>query len=219
MKKLNLLLILFLIGCSSNTPQDDFIIEDTPQISKMERVPDTTKSTPTVSQNATTINSAPQIPEKESVLSLLDRNDAQVKRIYRDSTKKITLYEKTAPVATPTPAPVALQKKVAPNIVPAKKKKYTFNRILRHAAPIKKAAPTLQQNKDSDLSNSEKDRNCLQFCGEGYFYDRMGEKNDGEEVVCAKYPLKCGRQCTRGWKIQTSEKNENYTCTEAEQRP
>lgn len=221
MKKLNLLLILFLIGCSSNTPQDEFIIEETPQISKMERVADTTKSTSNVSPNVKVTNSAYQIPEKESVLSLLDRNDAQVKRIYRESTKKITLYEKTAPTVTPTPAPVALQKKVAPNIVPAKKKKPTYDRILRHAAPITKK--TLQKNQDGNLNNdgnkSEKDRNCVQFCGKGYSYDHMGGRNDGKEVICTKYPLECGKKCTIGWNDKISEHDENYTCFEATQKP
>lgn len=60
--------------------------------------------------------------------------------------------------------------------------------------------------------------NCIKYCGEGYFYDRPGEKNNGQELVCTKYPLKCGYSCTYGWNIRYLVEGTNYTCQEALQR-
>lgn len=57
-----------------------------------------------------------------------------------------------------------------------------------------------------------------------FFYDRLGSGFHGQEVVCTKYPLQCGYDCTVGWDIahaagtyftcqeaiQTTEKKENH---------
>ena len=67
-------------------------------------------------------------------------------------------------------------------------------------------------------SNNEHNANCIKYCGEGYFYDRPGDKNDGKELVCTKYPLDCRYDCTYSWKIRYLVKGTNYTCQEAIQR-
>ncbi len=66
-------------------------------------------------------------------------------------------------------------------------------------------------------SNKRHDKNCIKYCGEGYFYDRPGNKNDGNELVCTKYPLDCRYDCTYGWNFEYLVQGTNYTCQEARQ--
>ena len=60
-----------------------------------------------------------------------------------------------------------------------------------------------------------KEANCMKLCGEGFHYDRPGYKNNGQEVVCTKYPKSCGYGCTTGWDIDYLVKGTNYTCQTA----
>ncbi len=163
MPKLNLLFLLFLMGCSSSLPEEDIYVVEEPEVTVTRTKPQPAQpyyqKSNSSSQNTVVTNSP---NTQDDVFSLLDRNHAQVKRIYRESTKKISLQ---------------------PEIDP-------------------------RQQKDMD---------CTKYCGEGYSYDRPGAKNNGQELVCTKYPLKCGYNCTRGWKFRYLVNNTNYTCQEAQQ--
>ncbi len=57
--------------------------------------------------------------------------------------------------------------------------------------------------------------NCERLCGSGYFYDRPGAKRNGRELVCTKYPLSCGYECTIGWAFRYLVDGTDYTCQEA----
>ena len=63
----------------------------------------------------------------------------------------------------------------------------------------------------------DKDTGCLLNCGEGFVYDRPGAKNNGQELVCTKYPRSCGYGCTTGWDIKYLVNGTNYTCQTARQ--
>ena len=65
---------------------------------------------------------------------------------------------------------------------------------------------------------AERDADCVRLCGQGYYYDRPGAKNNGQELVCTKYPLPCGYGCTVGWKFRYLVNGTNYTCQEAIQQ-
>lgn len=60
-------------------------------------------------------------------------------------------------------------------------------------------------------------KQCAALCGNGYFYDRPGAKNNGKELVCTKYPLDCGYNCTIGWNFRYLVGGTNFTCQEAVQ--
>jgi len=60
-----------------------------------------------------------------------------------------------------------------------------------------------------------KNADCVRLCGSGFYYDRPGEKNNGQELVCTKYPKSCGYDCTTGWDIQYLVQGTNYTCQTA----
>ena len=77
-----------------------------------------------------------------------------------------------------------------------------------------------QQDEDYFLSNLKEnlDRQCVTLCGDGYFYDRPGDRNNGKELVCTKYPLDCGYKCTIGWKFRYLIGGTNFTCQEAVQK-
>ena len=64
---------------------------------------------------------------------------------------------------------------------------------------------------------AERDADCVSLCGQGYYYDRPGAKNGGQELVCTKYPKPCGYNCTVGWKFRYLVNGTNYTCQEAVQ--
>lgn len=84
---------------------------------------------------------------------------------------------------------------------------------------IKKLKKKLEKEKKSKQYSDPKDAECKEHCGRGYFYTRPGEKNNGQEIVCTKYPLKCGYNCTYGWSIKPLVKGTNYTCQKARQNP
>ena len=63
-----------------------------------------------------------------------------------------------------------------------------------------------------------KNADCVRLCGSGFYYDRPGEKNNGQELVCTKYPKSCGYDCTTGWDIQYLVQGTNYTCQTAIQK-
>ena len=58
---------------------------------------------------------------------------------------------------------------------------------------------------------------CRAICGDGYFYDRPGDKRHGKEKVCTKYPLDCGYSCTTGWNFRYLVGGTDFTCQEAVQ--
>ena len=159
-----MIFLLLLMGCSSSLPEKDIYVEKRPATTISKRkiylAPSDYKKTRNTFQPSTTY-AYPSA--QEDVFSLLERNTRQVKRIYKESTRKISLKKETN--------------------------------------------PRLQKNED-----------CIKYCGEGYFYDRPGAKNNGQELVCTKYPLKCGYSCTRGWKFRYLVNNTNYTCQEAQQK-
>ena len=62
---------------------------------------------------------------------------------------------------------------------------------------------------------SGKNADCVRLCGDGFSYDRPGAKNNGQELVCTKYPKSCGYDCTTGWDIQYLVQGTNYTCQTA----
>ena len=64
---------------------------------------------------------------------------------------------------------------------------------------------------------SGRDADCVKYCGNGFSYDRPGDKNNGQELVCTKYPKSCGYGCTTGWDIDYLVKGTNYTCQTAVQ--
>ena len=64
---------------------------------------------------------------------------------------------------------------------------------------------------------SGRDADCVKYCGDGFSYDRPGDKNNGQELVCTKYPKSCGYGCTTGWDIDYLVKGTNYTCQTAVQ--
>ena len=64
---------------------------------------------------------------------------------------------------------------------------------------------------------SGRDADCVKNCGDGFSYDRPGDKNNGQELVCTKYPKSCGYGCTTGWDIDYLVKGTNYTCQTAVQ--
>jgi hypothetical protein len=74
----------------------------------------------------------------------------------------------------------------------------------------------IKHDEDDDVQNNL-DTQCVAICGEGYFYDRPGAKNNGKELVCTKYPLDCGYKCTIGWDIRYLVGGTNFTCQEAQQ--
>ena len=63
-----------------------------------------------------------------------------------------------------------------------------------------------------------KNADCVRLCGSGFYYDRPGEKNNGQELVCTKYPKSCGYDCTTGWDIQYLVQGTDYTCQTAIQK-
>ena len=65
------------------------------------------------------------------------------------------------------------------------------------------------------IQTSDKNADCVKYCGEGFSYDRPGAKNNGQELVCTKYPLSCGYGCTTGWDIDYLVQGTNYTCQTA----
>lgn len=70
---------------------------------------------------------------------------------------------------------------------------------------------------DEEIKNNL-NAQCAAICGDGYFFDRTGAKNNGRELVCTHYPLKCGYKCTVGWNIRYLVNSTNFTCQEAQQR-
>ncbi|MBQ8346622.1 MAG: hypothetical protein IJY17_03400, partial [Alphaproteobacteria bacterium] len=60
-----------------------------------------------------------------------------------------------------------------------------------------------------------KEADCIKYCGEGFHYDRPGDKRNGQELVCTKYPKSCGDDCTTGWDIDYLVQGTNYTCQTA----
>lgn len=76
-----------------------------------------------------------------------------------------------------------------------------------------------KQDEDNFLPslNENLDKQCVALCGDGYFYDRPGARNNGKEFVCTKYPLDCGYKCTTGWKFRYLVGGTNFTCQEAVQ--
>ena len=64
---------------------------------------------------------------------------------------------------------------------------------------------------------SGRDADCVKYCGDGFSCDRPGDKNNGQELVCTKYPKSCGYGCTTGWDIDYLVKGTNYTCQTAVQ--
>lgn len=61
------------------------------------------------------------------------------------------------------------------------------------------------------------DRNaeCLRLCGDGFSYDRPGNRMNGKERICVKYPLPCGEECRTGWDIDYSVGGSVYSCQTA----
>ena len=64
-------------------------------------------------------------------------------------------------------------------------------------------------------SAQDLDTGCLMNCGQGFSYSRPGAKNNGQELVCTKYPKDCGYGCTTGWDIDYLVNGTNYTCQTA----
>ena len=58
-------------------------------------------------------------------------------------------------------------------------------------------------------------KDCEKLCGEGFFYDRPGAKRGGQEIVCTRYKLSCGYDCTIGWNFEYLVQGTNYTCQDA----
>ncbi|MBP5698293.1 MAG: hypothetical protein J6W96_02050 [Alphaproteobacteria bacterium] len=89
MKKISFLAILFLMGCSSTIPQEDVYIDEEP----MPNVSDANSQTigcPNCPKHHTRANYS---GTQDGVFDLLERNNLQVKRIYAESTKKITIKQ------------------------------------------------------------------------------------------------------------------------------
>ena len=98
MQKLNLLFLLLLMGCSSTSPEEDIYVVEEPEVTVTETKPQPIQSTYTSTNTrsqSTEINYSAR--QQDDVFSLLDRNNAQVKRIYRESTKKISLKQEINP--------------------------------------------------------------------------------------------------------------------------
>ena len=72
--------------------------------------------------------------------------------------------------------------------------------------------------KNIEVKKLDHNANCEKYCGKGYFFDRKGHKNNGQELVCTKYKFKCGYSCTIGWNIKPLVKGTNYTCQKARQK-
>lgn len=81
------------------------------------------------------------------------------------------------------------------------------------------SASNANATQKADEIKEKYNADCIKYCGEGYFYDRKGSKNNGEELVCTKYPYKCGYNCTYGWRFRYLVGGTNYTCQEAKQNP
>ncbi|MBR2300276.1 MAG: hypothetical protein IJ870_06890 [Alphaproteobacteria bacterium] len=74
---------------------------------------------------------------------------------------------------------------------------------------------TAQAQAQSDFKKAALTKDCERLCGEGFFYDRPGAKNGGQELVCTRYKLKCGYECTIGWNFEYLLQGTNYTCQDA----
>lgn len=66
-----------------------------------------------------------------------------------------------------------------------------------------------------DRPRNKKDDDCERLCGDCFYYDRPGDKLNGRERVCTKYPCDCGYNCTKGWDIRYLVNGTEYTCQEA----
>ena len=64
-------------------------------------------------------------------------------------------------------------------------------------------------------TKEELNNNCVELCGQGYFYDRPGAKRGGREIVCTRYKLGCGYGCTIGWNFEYLVRGTDYTCQDA----
>ena len=65
----------------------------------------------------------------------------------------------------------------------------------------------------------DKDADCRRICGnDEFYYDRPGEKLNGKERVCTRYPLSCGYACTTSWNIDYLVNGTVYTCQTAVQK-
>lgn len=79
----------------------------------------------------------------------------------------------------------------------------------------------IEQTSAENFTDTQKENlntQCEAVCGSGYFYDRPGAKNNGHEIVCTKYLLKCGYSCTVGWNIRYLVGGTDFTCQEAKQK-
>ena len=90
-----------------------------------------------------------------------------------------------------------------------------FEKQLLEQREKNKLKKKLEKEKKSKQYSDTKDIECKEHCGRGYFYDRPGGKNNGQEIVCTKYPLSCGYNCTYGWSIIHLVNETNYTCQKA----
>lgn len=94
-----------------------------------------------------------------------------------------------------------------------------FEKQLLEKREKNKLKKKLEKEKKSKRYSDPKDVECKEHCGRGYFYDRPGSKNNGQEIVCTKYPLSCGYNCTYSWSIKYLVNGTNYTCQKARQNP
>ena len=97
-------------------------------------------------------------------------------------------------------------------------KQITTNQEVESKAEENSAMEPQVKTEVVDTTKTLLNNNCVKYCGEGYFYDRKGDKNNGAELVCTKYPLKCGYGCTHGWNFRYLVGGTNYTCQEAQQQ-
>ena len=189
--------MILLLGACTNSEYDideQFIdINTNPQIQADTQQRNTPVKKQKISHQSTTDTSSSL--NSHEVFTLLERDKYHVQKPYEESTRKIKISE----ISEFPPVEEEIIKETSVADIEEKP-------VVKEKDDVKVLDPKTQLNSD-----------CVQYCGEGYFYDRKGSKNNGQELVCTKYPLKCGYKCTHGWNFRYLVSNTNYTCQEAKQ--
>ena len=186
-KKIILASCILLVGCSSSPEEPEFIYEDAypAEIEVTAPQPNNTKTIVEYVSTSKPITSDFSPAPKGNAFELLDRNHAQVSKIYAETTKKVYLNKS--------------------------------GEIEEVEEEIIQEEPE-EDEEEFPTDNTDYTAECVTYCGEGYTYSHDGEKLNGHEHICIKYPLPCGEECRKDWYIQELIYDTNYTCQEAIQK-
>lgn len=166
--------------------------------------------------------------EEEGLNALIERGEDQVERIYRDSTIRLDLRlpieEQMQLINYKAPQDDVAEEKEEQKAAeePKLSEETETSEEQNNVENVKDEEPEnevaeVNEQMAVDPDKEEKDAQCVARCGNGFYFDRIGEEDGGQEIVCTKYPLKCGYDCTQGWDINYLDDGSNYICQTAQQ--